>query len=101
MQVLDGNRLKTLEPTALASLPALRELRCDDTPLRRLRAAAVLPSLRALHAAGTRVADAGEAAALAAAPRLAELALAGTPLARKADYRTAVLAALPHLQACD
>jgi Leucine-rich repeat (LRR) protein len=97
--VLDNNRLKALDASALARLPALRELRVEGNGLRRLRPAATLPALRALHAGGTRVSDVAEVAPLAAAPRLVDLALAGSPLARQADYRLAVLGALPHLQA--
>lgn len=101
VQVLDGNRIKALPPGCFAGLPALREVRCADNGVRTLRAFASLPSLQALHLPGNRVADADEVAALASCRSLAELSLAGCPLARRPGYRGDAVGRLAALQVLD
>lgn len=97
-QVLDRNRIKSLEPDSFKGLTALRELRMEDNGIRRLSHLASLPALRCLQLGGNRVLDLAEVVKLSEATLVVDLSLTGCPIARKPGYRTAVLMRLDHLQ---
>lgn len=98
LQVLDRNRIKSLDADSLGGLTALRELRMEDNGIRRLSHLSLLPALRCLQLGGNRVLDMAEVLKLTEATSVADLSLAGCPVSRKPGYRTAVLMRLEHLQ---
>jgi Leucine-rich repeat (LRR) protein len=98
MQVLDRNRIKSLDPSSLAGLTALRELRMESNNLRSLSHLGHLVSLRCLHLGSNRISECSELDKLTDTPSIVELSLAGSPLSRKPGYRPAVLVRLGRLQ---
>jgi hypothetical protein len=83
---------RSLDPESLAPLTRLRELRIDDCGLRSLAGASRLAALTRLSAAGNRLADAVEVErAVGALGELREVALAGSPVARRPVRRWGLL----------
>jgi Leucine rich repeat len=98
LQVLDNNRIRTIDHDSFDNVPALREVHIQGNTLRRLSNLSHLLGLFSLHAANNRIADFREIERLEALTALEELTLAGCPLSRKPGCRLAVVARLSQLQ---
>lgn len=101
---VDGNRLASLESSlAVMELPLLTELNAAGNLLTSLGSlGAKCPRLEVLDLSDNRLADLPAVlASLGGLTDLAELRLAGNPVAREPGYRAAVCAALPSLQVLD
>eukprot|EP00899_Mesostigma_viride_P013450 jgi/Mesvir1/22105/Mv18710-RA.1 len=100
--VLDRNRIKGLDPSALPRTRNIVELRLEDCGLRSLSHLAMLcPRLQALHIAGNRLGDPSELGCLTALSGLVELSIGNNPLTRKLSYRVIAVRHCPSLQVID
>jgi Leucine-rich repeat (LRR) protein len=99
--VLDRNRIKHLESSALNNMSELQELRLDDNGLRSLAHIEVLTSLRSLSIASNCLAELSELERLSSLRSLVELNAFGNALCKKPNYRTMALVHCPTLQVID
>ncbi|KAF8068426.1 LRRC9 [Scenedesmus sp. PABB004] len=95
-------QLGALDGEALAPLARLRELRLEDNALRSLGGlGGALRGLTALHLGGNRLADAADLDRLGALPRLADVSLAGNPLASRPGCRALLIGRCAALATAD
>jgi Leucine-rich repeat (LRR) protein len=99
--VLDRNRIKHLESSALNNMSELQELHLDDNGLRSLAHIEVLTSLRSLSIASNCLAELSELERLSSLRSLVELNAFGNALCKKPNYRTMALVHCPTLQVID
>lgn len=95
---LDGNSIRFIEADSFAGCGALVELRLADNNLRTLAHLDVCRGLQVLAANANRIPELAELDALAALPRLQELALQNNPVARKHLYRQLAIFKLPQVR---
>ena len=94
---LDGNSIRFIEADSFVGCGALVELRLADNNLRTLAHLDVCRGLQVLAANANRIPELGELDALAALPRLQELALQNNPVARKHLYHQLAIFKLPQV----
>lgn len=72
-------------------------MRLEDNGLRNLANVEKLERLQSLFASGNRLAEFWEVDRLAELPHLMEISLLNNPMARKPNYRNAIIKRLPAL----
>lgn len=94
---ISKNKIRALEPKLFYSPTQLTRLRLDDNPLKQLTHIETLEQLEVISLTGTKIAEFVELERIADLPHLSDLALINTPLARKPQYRSAILKRMPQL----
>ncbi|GMH33137.1 hypothetical protein BSKO_00971 [Bryopsis sp. KO-2023] len=99
--VLDGNRIKYIDPGSFCGLSQLQELRMEENGLRSLANLHPLAALRSLQIGMNRVTDVANLDKLSSVTSLVEISMANNPVCRKQVYRAVVLAKCPTLVSVD
>jgi U2 small nuclear ribonucleoprotein A' len=100
--VLDKNRIRCLDCLPLAHCANLRSLQVEDNGLRRLKNMdAIGFTLESLHLGTNRLNDLQELDNLASLTRLHVLTLQKNPVARRQQYRFAIIHAMPRIHVLD
>lgn len=99
--VLDGNRIKYIDPGSFVGLTRLQELRMEENGLRSLANLHPLIALNSLQLGMNRITDVASLDKLSALTSLVEISLCNNPVCRKQVYRAVVLAKCPSLMSVD
>lgn len=99
--VLDGNKIKYVNPSAFVGLTQLQELRIEENGLRSLANLHPLVSLNSLQVGTNRITDVANLDKLSCLTNLLEISMSNNPVCRKQVYRAVVLAKCPTLISVD
>lgn len=99
--VLDGNRIKYIDPSAFIGLTQLQELHIEENGLRSLANMHPLISLNSLQVGMNRITDVANLDKLSSLTNLMEISLSNNPVCRKQVYRAIILAKCPTLISID
>lgn len=99
--VLDGNRIKYIDPGSFVGLTRLQELRMEENGLRSLANLHPLVALNSLQLGMNRITDVASLDKLSSLTNLVEISLCNNPVCRKQVYRAVVLAKCPSLMNVD
>ena len=98
---LSKNRIRQLDATSFSNFHVITCLRLEDNGLRNLQNVEKLDRLQSLFVSGNRIPEFWEVDRLSELPHLMEISLMNNPVARKPNYRTAIIKRLPALIVLD